>query len=161
MYSCSAKSEWDGVASPAELGTATPALPDVATRSLSSEPSAPPLIVIACSNQESLIVMGGGTASGRAEPLIVMGKLALPPEALCVGCAIKGGDAAVNRVLAEKVFAGELSANRDMVVLNAAAGLVVAGVVDDIAQGIELAASAIDDGGAATKLDDLIRHTNL
>ena len=75
--------------------------------------------------------------------------------------AIKGGDAAVNRVLAEKVFAGELSANRDMVVLNAAAGLVVAGVVDDIAQGIELAASAIDDGGAATKLDDLIRHTNL
>lgn len=75
--------------------------------------------------------------------------------------AIKGGDAAVNKVLAEKVFAGEASANRDMVVLNAAAGLVVAGVVDDIAQGVELAALAIDDGGAATKLDDLIRHTNL
>jgi anthranilate phosphoribosyltransferase len=75
--------------------------------------------------------------------------------------AIKGGDAAVNRVLAEKVFAGEPSANRDMVVLNAAAGLVVAGIVDDIAEGVELAASAIDDGGAATKLDDLIRHTNL
>ncbi len=75
--------------------------------------------------------------------------------------AIKGGDAAVNKVLAEKVFAGEASANRDMVVLNAAAGLVVAGVVDGIAQGVELAASAIDDGGAATKLDDLIRHTDL
>jgi anthranilate phosphoribosyltransferase len=75
--------------------------------------------------------------------------------------AIKGGDAAVNKVLAEKVFAGERSANRDMVVLNAGAGLVVAGLVDDIAQGVELAASAIDNGGAATKLDDLIRHTNL
>ena len=75
--------------------------------------------------------------------------------------AIKGGTAAVNKVLAEEVFAGEPSANRDMVVLNAAAGLVVAGVVDDIRQGVELAASAIDDGGATTKLDDLIRHTNL
>ncbi|MCL4117950.1 UNVERIFIED_CONTAM: hypothetical protein GTU68_020570 [Idotea baltica] len=75
--------------------------------------------------------------------------------------AIKGGDAATNKVLAEKVFAGEPSPNRDMVVLNAAAGLVVAGIADDIAQGVDLAAATIDDGGATAKLDDLVRHTNL
>lgn len=75
--------------------------------------------------------------------------------------AIKGGDAATNKALAEQVFAGEASPNRDMVVLNAAAGLVVAGVAGDIAQGVDMAAATIDDGGAAAKLDDLIRHTNL
>ncbi len=74
---------------------------------------------------------------------------------------VKGGDAATNKVLAERVFAGEPSANRDMVVLNAAAGLVVGGVVEDISQGVAAARSAIDDGHAASKLDDLVRHTNL
>ena len=75
--------------------------------------------------------------------------------------AVRGGDAQVNKGLCEEIFAGEASPNRDMVVLNAAAGLVVGGVVDDIAGGIEAAGAAIDDGRAATKLDDLVRHTNL
>ena len=75
--------------------------------------------------------------------------------------AILGGDASVNKGLAEKVFAGEPSANRDMVLLNAAAGLVVAGVVEDIVQGVHAAASALDDGAAGAKLEDLVRHTNL
>ena len=48
-----------------------------------------------------------------------------------------------------------------MVLLNAAAGLVVAGVVDDIVQGVDAAASALDDGAAGAKLEDLVRHTNL
>ena len=74
---------------------------------------------------------------------------------------VKGGDAATNKVLTERVFAGEPSANREMVVLNAAAGLVVGGVVENIAQGVAAARSAIDDGHAASKLDDLVRHTNL
>lgn len=74
--------------------------------------------------------------------------------------AIKGGDAATNKHLAEDVFSGAPSANRDMIVLNAAAGLVVSGVVDDIASGMEAAAAAIDDGRATSKLDDLVRHTN-
>ena len=42
-----------------------------------------------------------------------------------------------------------------MVVLNAAAGLVVAGVVDDLATGVEAAAAAVDDGRAAKKLDEV------
>lgn len=74
--------------------------------------------------------------------------------------AIKGGDAATNKALAARVFAGEHSPNRDMVVLNAAAGLVVAGVVDDMSEGVAAAQAAIDDGRAASKLDDLVRHTN-
>jgi anthranilate phosphoribosyltransferase len=43
------------------------------------------------------------------------------------------------------------------VVLNAAAGLVVAGLASDLAAGLELSAAAIDDGRAQACLDALIR----
>jgi len=81
--------------------------------------------------------------------------------ALVAEDAIKGGDASVNKVLTEEIFSGARSANRDMVVLNAAAGLVVGGVVDTLSEAVEAANAAIDDGRAANKLDDLVRHTNL
>lgn len=74
--------------------------------------------------------------------------------------AIKGGDAAMNKGLAESLFAGEASANRDMVVLNAAAGLVVGGQVSALGEGVDAAAAAIDDGRAGAKLAALIAHTN-
>lgn len=73
---------------------------------------------------------------------------------------VLGGDAQINADLARKVFAGEPSPNRDMVVLNAGAGLVVAGVADDFAAGAALAAAAIDNGRAADKLDELVALTN-
>ena len=73
---------------------------------------------------------------------------------------IRGGDAAVNKVITEEIFAGTPSANRNIVVLNAAAGLVVGGVVDDLAAGIAAAEAAIDDGRATAKLADLVGHTN-
>jgi anthranilate phosphoribosyltransferase len=63
-----------------------------------------------------------------------------------------GGDAAANAAIAHRVFAGEAGPKRDIVVLNAAAGLVAAGLADDLARGVEAAAAAIDDGGAAAKL---------
>ena len=74
--------------------------------------------------------------------------------------AIKGGDAAQNKLLAEQIFAGDPSPNRDQVVLNAAAGLVVAGVAQDLAGGVAAASAAIDDGHATAKLAQLVAHTN-
>ena len=47
-----------------------------------------------------------------------------------------GGDTAANVDLASAVLGGEPGPHRDIVVLNAAAALVVAGVVDDIADGV-------------------------
>ena len=82
------------------------------------------------------------------------------PRTIVNAGEIKGGDAHVNAALAASVFAGEPSANRDMVVLNAGAGLVVAGLVSDLAAGVHAAAAAIDDGRAAAKLDALVRFTN-
>jgi len=98
-------------------------------------------------------VRSGATRSFTVEPSDAGLDLAAPDD-------VKGGDCHVNKDLAEQLLTGEPSANRDMVVLNAAAGLVVAGVVDDIAAGAEAAAAAIDDGRAAAKLAALVAHTN-
>jgi anthranilate phosphoribosyltransferase len=71
--------------------------------------------------------------------------------------AVRGGDTATNVDLAKRVLAGERIGQRDVVLLNAAAGLVAAGVVDDLAAGVEAGAAAIDDGRAADVLDALVR----
>jgi anthranilate phosphoribosyltransferase len=70
--------------------------------------------------------------------------------------SLEGGDAARNVELAYAVLGGEKGAHRDIVVLNAAAGLVAAGVVDDLASGVEAARSAIDDGKAAAALSRVV-----
>jgi len=65
------------------------------------------------------------------------------------------GDPAENAEVARRVLAGERGAHRDIVVLNAAAGLVVGGHVVDLAEGVEAAAASIDDGRAAAVLEQL------
>jgi len=70
--------------------------------------------------------------------------------------ALRGGDTATNAALAHRVLDGERGPHRDIVVLNAAAALVAAGLTDDIAGGLPLAEAAIDDGRAAAVLDRLV-----
>lgn len=74
--------------------------------------------------------------------------------------AVKGGDAATNAAIATRVFGGESGPYRDIVTLNAAAGLWVAGRVDDLSDGLALARAAIDDGQAQATLDALISATS-
>jgi len=65
--------------------------------------------------------------------------------------ALRGGDALANAAILRAIFAGEAGPCRDIVLLNAAAVLLVADCVTDLASGIELARQAID-GGAVTRL---------
>jgi anthranilate phosphoribosyltransferase len=70
---------------------------------------------------------------------------------------LRGGDAAHNAEAVRSVLAGVRGPIRDAVLLNAAAGLVAAGVGDGdlvkrIAAGLELAAAAVDSGAAADLL---------
>jgi anthranilate phosphoribosyltransferase len=67
-----------------------------------------------------------------------------------------GGDATVNADLARRVLAGEHGPHRDIVSLNAGAGLVVAGLVEDLPAGIEAAREAIDSGAAVAALAELV-----
>jgi anthranilate phosphoribosyltransferase len=70
--------------------------------------------------------------------------------------ALVGGDPETNATLAKRVLAGELGPHRDIVTLNAAAGLVASGLADDLAEGLEAARASIDDGDAAAALDRLV-----
>jgi anthranilate phosphoribosyltransferase len=69
--------------------------------------------------------------------------------------ALAGGSAAENAAIIESVFAGEASARRDVVLLNAGAALVAAGVARDIGEGIEAARAALDAGRPAELLAGL------
>ena len=71
---------------------------------------------------------------------------------------LRGGDPVANARILAGILAGESGPMRDMVVLNAAAGLVVAGVAADFAAGVEAAAAAIDDGRAAQKFDEVTQR---
>ena len=73
---------------------------------------------------------------------------------------IEGGDAVANAAIAARIFAGEAGAHRDIVTLNAAAGLVVAGAVDDLATGLVQAQTSIDDGRAQQAVDRLVAVSN-
>ena len=66
-------------------------------------------------------------------------------------------DAAANAVVVRRVLAGKKGPHRDIGVLNAAAGLVVAGLSADLAAGVELAGAVIDGGAAQHVLDNLVR----
>ena len=72
---------------------------------------------------------------------------------------ISGGDASHNASLIREVLAGNRSACRDIVLLNAAAALVAAGRADHLRDAVPLAAKAIDAGAALAKLQALIAFT--
>jgi len=72
---------------------------------------------------------------------------------------IAGGDAAANAAIIREVLSGQHSPKRDVVLLNAAAALVVAGKAEHLAQAVPLAAQSIDSGSAASKLAELTRFT--
>jgi anthranilate phosphoribosyltransferase len=66
-----------------------------------------------------------------------------------------GGDVELNASLLYDVLTGIPGARRDIVLLNAAAALVAAGLAEDLKQGVTLGADAIDSGQAAATLAKL------
>jgi len=74
--------------------------------------------------------------------------------------ALRGGDAAENAAIARAVLAGDRGPARDIVVLNAAASLLIAGSVTTVADGIVRAEQALDTGAGAAVLERLTRVSN-
>ena len=66
--------------------------------------------------------------------------------------AVAGGDASQNAGITMAVLEGKPGPHRDVILLNAAAALTVAGSVTDLEAGLRLAAHAIDSGAALEKL---------
>jgi anthranilate phosphoribosyltransferase len=67
-----------------------------------------------------------------------------------------GGDAATNATAARRVLEGQTGPHRDIVLLNAAAGIVAAGQATELADGVGQAATSIDSGSALGCLDRLV-----
>jgi anthranilate phosphoribosyltransferase len=66
---------------------------------------------------------------------------------------LRGGDREANAKIVINILGGhERGPKRDMVLLNAAAGLVITGLVKDMPEGIEAARAAIESGAALAKL---------
>jgi anthranilate phosphoribosyltransferase len=90
-------------------------------------------------------------------------ELAIDPRAfglaLAPGDALRGGDAAENAAITVAVLDGEGGARRDVVLLNAAAVLWVAGAAADLDQGLALARASLDSGAARAKLSALVAAT--
>lgn len=73
--------------------------------------------------------------------------------------SIAGGDARTNAKILVEMLGGQPGPVRDIVLLNAGAGLFVAGRAGSVREGIALAAAAIDNGRARSALDALVQVT--
>lgn len=104
---------------------------------------------------ESLIMeLRNGTLSERT---IAPAQVSLPTATLA---DIKGGNAETNAQAIRLLLDGHKSAYRDIVLMNAAAAIYVAGKTNSYGSGLSLAAKSIDSGAAKDKLAQLIRITN-
>jgi anthranilate phosphoribosyltransferase len=91
-------------------------------------------------------------------------RFTLTPEEFGVARAplesVRGGTAAENAAIIQRVLAGETGPRRDIVVMNAAAALVAAGVAANFHEAAILAGEAISSGVAVAKLAALASFTN-
>ena len=106
----------------------------------------------------TMVVHGAGVdelpldGSGRVHDVFGSGILSFSIDVEGLGLArastasLLGGTAAENAAIVESIFAGEPGPRRDVVLLNAGAALVVAGVVDGFDEGISAARAAMDSG---------------
>jgi anthranilate phosphoribosyltransferase len=74
---------------------------------------------------------------------------------------LRGGDAHRNAEIVRSVLDGTEGAPRDVVLLNAAAGLVAAGKCGTMGEGLDVARQSINSGAARAALDDLARVSTL
>jgi anthranilate phosphoribosyltransferase len=70
--------------------------------------------------------------------------------------ALRGGTAAENAKIVRSLLDGESGARRDIVSINAGGALWVAGVAENLEEGMELARESIDSGAARERLEMLI-----
>jgi anthranilate phosphoribosyltransferase len=118
---------------------------------------------------DAWVVHGGGldelTTTGSSTVLALDhagGAHTFPVDPVELGLApatheqLLGGEPPFNAGVVHRVVGGEHGAHRDIVVLNAAAALVVAGVATDLPAGVGAATAVIDDGRAAHVLETLV-----
>jgi anthranilate phosphoribosyltransferase len=91
-------------------------------------------------------------------------RLTITPETFGVSRApieaVRGGTPAQNAATILEIFSGRTGPLRDIVLVNAAAALVAAGLAEDFAEAAPLASAALSSGAAKEKLKALAEFTN-
>lgn len=143
------------------LGTVSPAVADQLAQVL-AKLGATRAMVVHGDGQDDLVTTGetyiahvdGGAVTSET----------ITPESLGLQRAklddLMIDDPADSAAAVRRVLDGEQGPRRDIACLNAAAALVVAGLADDLAGGLNAAQAAIDDGRAAGALDAWVRITS-
>ncbi len=80
---------------------------------------------------------------------------------MCQKEELKGGSPAENAMITKKILNGQKGAKRNAVVLNAGAGLYVAGKTQTLKEGIRLAEELIDSGKAKAQMEAFIAQSNV
>ncbi|MBI4715618.1 MAG: anthranilate phosphoribosyltransferase [Nitrospirae bacterium] len=93
-----------------------------------------------------------GTEAGIRTYTLRPGDLEIPTGTLQ---DLAGGDPEENARITRKILQGEKGPRRDIVLLNAAAGIVAGGKAANLTEGVRLAEHAIDSGNAMAKLEAL------
>ncbi|MBY0421067.1 MAG: anthranilate phosphoribosyltransferase, partial [Parvularculaceae bacterium] len=119
--------------------------------------------------ERALVVHGSDgldelTVAGDSEAIEVssgvLRRIAIHPSAAGLAtsptASLRGGGPAENAAALRRLLDGEKSAYRDVVILNAAACLMVAGIADSLGDGAERARRSIDDGRARRALEALV-----
>src|SRR5262249_41793030 len=99
-------------------------------------------------------VRAGGTTRKFQGGPEDFGKEPAPPEAV-PGGSVEQNAALIRDLLGKLAGGDDAGARHDIVVMNASAALVVAGIAGDFREGVLLAEKAIREGSAAQKLEDL------
>lgn len=73
---------------------------------------------------------------------------------------LRGGDGVANAAALRAVLGGAKNAYRDIALCNAAASLIVAGRATTLVEGMRLATRSLDEGGAASALQNLVAFSN-
>lgn len=79
----------------------------------------------------------------------------------CAKSELVGGTPQENAAITRAVLSGARGAYRDVVLLNAGAGLYIGGAADTLRDGVSLAGALIDSGAAVHKLDELIANAGV
>jgi anthranilate phosphoribosyltransferase len=140
------------------VGVYTPELLEPLARALAALGSERVLTVHGCDGLDEITSAGptrtarldaGRISSGEIDPAA----LGIPPPP---ADALRGGDVHENAKILLEVLEGARGARRDVVLLNAAAALEVAGAVADLSEGLTRARQSLDSGAARQRLARLV-----
>jgi len=142
-----------GVADPASLDLVAGALARLDTDRALVVSSADGLDELSTSGPTHVVEVEGDTLRRYVVESPDVGIPVAPPEAL------SGGTPQENAVIVRAVLAGAPGPRRDIALLNGGAAIYAAGRADSLAEGVEAARAAVDDGAAEQALDAYLALT--